>query len=206
VRKSISNLLAASVISTSIMIPIVSSQPACARQDDDSAAPPVVEEQIDKKSYEVTRLLVKARPEQVWQVLTDYNGAPAVFKTVKRCQVLSDKGTNKVIEHEIKPSGLMTSFKYDLEIKEVPNRYLQWHRISGDFKEVEGFWRLDPIDSGKNTMVTYASHVNAGIFIPQALIKRQHRIDMPAAMVALKGQAERTMQLASRHEAATRTP
>jgi Polyketide cyclase / dehydrase and lipid transport len=77
---------------------------------------------------------------------------------------------------------------------------MEWHRISGDFKEVDGFWKLEPTELGRCTMVTYASHVNGGFFMPQLLIKRQLRNDMPTALTALKNKAEGPTQIASRHQ------
>ncbi len=159
---------------------------------------PVQEELIQNKAYLVSRMVVKVRPEFVWQVLTDYNSATRVFPHLKVCKVLSDHGTTKTLQHEIQPSGLPKTFQYVLEIKETGRRYMEWHRLSGDFREVQGFWKLDPVDGGHNTLVTYATHVNGGLFIPQVLIKRQFRMDIPDVMLSLKNHAERFTQIAAR--------
>lgn len=158
----------------------------------------IAEERINNKPYQVTRLLIKSPPQQVWQVLTDYNSAPKVFPTLKKCRVLSDCGTSKRIHYQIHPSGIMTCFEYDLDVREMPHRLIEWRRVSGDFKAVEGFWKLEPADSGRSTIVTYASHVNGGFLLPQALIKRQTRLDFPQVMAALKTTAENTTQVAVR--------
>jgi uncharacterized membrane protein len=157
----------------------------------------VCEESLDKKPYQTSKILVKARPEQVWQVLTDYSGAPQVFTTLRKVQVVLDKGCTKIIHYEMKPTGVMATFQYDLEIREQPHRYVEWHRVGGDFKEVDGFWKLEPVEGGRSTVVTYGSHVNGGFLMPQPFIKRQARIDLPRALAALKEHAETTMRIAT---------
>lgn len=175
---------------------ITSSQPALARQE--SSTSDVQEEQINCKPHQVTKVLVKARPEQVWQILTDYNSASKVFPTLKKCRVVSDNGSTKRVHYQVHPSGVMTCFEYDLEVREHPHKLIEWHRVSGDFKAVDGFWKLEPVDNGRHTVVTYASHVNGGMFLPQALIRRQTRIDIPNVMAALKQTSETTTQIAAR--------
>ena len=156
--------------------------------------PEVNEEKIGGRMYQTSKILVHAKPDQVWRLLTDYDNAPTIFPCLKKCKVLKDKGTSKVVQHEVKPTGFPGSFEYVLEIKEVGNRSQEWHRLSGDFHEVEGFWKLDGSEDGNSTTVTYASYVNGGFFMPQPLIKRQVRQDIPSVMVALKNHAETSHQ------------
>jgi ribosome-associated toxin RatA of RatAB toxin-antitoxin module len=158
----------------------------------------VAEEQINNKPYQVTRMLIKSSPQQVWQVLTDYNSASKIFPTLKKCHVVSDLGSSKRVHYQIHPSGIMTCFEYDLEMRETPHKLIEWRRLSGDFKAIEGYWKLEPADGGRSTHVTYASHVNGGFLLPQALIKRQTRMDFPEVMTALRTTAENTTQIATR--------
>ncbi|HEY9713744.1 MAG TPA: SRPBCC family protein, partial [Chroococcales cyanobacterium] len=70
---------------------------------------------------------------------------------------------------------------------------------SGDFKEVDGVWKLEPLDGGHSTLVTYSAHVNGGLFVPQALVRRQFHVDMPNIMASLKQQSEHAgVQIAGR--------
>jgi ribosome-associated toxin RatA of RatAB toxin-antitoxin module len=170
-------------------------QPALARVE---AEVPVTEEQLAGKTFCVSREVIHARPEQVWQVLSDYANAPRVFPMMKKCQVLEDHGPNKIVKHCVAPTGPVGTFEYVLELKEAAPKALEWHRISGDFKEVDGYWKLEPLDGGHSTLVTYSSHVNGGFFIPQILIKRQCKTDMPIIMASLKRQAENGAQIATR--------
>jgi ribosome-associated toxin RatA of RatAB toxin-antitoxin module len=158
---------------------------------------PVHEVQFDNKPYQVSKVLVKAKPDQVWQVLTNYNDAPAIFPNLKKCQVVADHGTTKIVHYQIRPTGVLASFQYDLELHEIGHSRVEWKRVSGDFKEVTGYWQLESAECGQSTVVTYANHVNGGLFMPQALIKHQSKIDVPVIMACLRGRAEST-QIASR--------
>ncbi len=191
-----SKLLSVALIIASFCAPS-SVQPALAKHEQGSESI-IRDEVINKKPYLVSKVLIKARPEHVWQVLTDYSTAAKVFPTLRKCRVVSDTGNTKRIHYQIHPTGSLTNFEYELEVHEQVQRSIEWKRISGDFKAVEGYWRLEPVDAGRSTIVTYASHVNGGMWLPQALIKRQSRIDIPDVMAALKTQSETTTQIAAR--------
>ena len=104
----------------------------------------------------------------------------------------------KTIKHTVAPTGPVGTYSYVLKVTEKAPQSLEWHRISGAFKQVKGYWRLEPLDNGRTTLVTYASYVDGGFFIPAPLIRRQNRIDMPAVMACLKGQVESKVQIAGR--------
>ena len=68
--------------------------------------------------------------------------------------------------------------------------------LSGDFKRIDGFWRLEPRDNGRSTFVTYAQYVDGGFLTPQILIKRQTGMDLPTNLLALKTHAESRTEVA----------
>ncbi|HEY9756913.1 MAG TPA: SRPBCC family protein [Oculatellaceae cyanobacterium] len=155
-------------------------------------SPTVGDENIDGKNFTVSRVLVHAKPEQIWHVLTDYHNAPRVFPQLKKCELVQDKGATKILKHQVNPSGLpaCSTYTYTVEVKESYAKSLEWHRVSGDFKAVDGFWKLEPLNNGHDTLVTYSNYVSGGFFIPQMLIKRQCRVDMPNVLSNLKSESE----------------
>lgn len=159
--------------------------------------PATCDETINGKVFVVSRIIVKASLEKVWGVLTDYKHAPQIFPLLKKCELLENHGSTKISKHEIAPSGLPETYEYILEVRETAPTAMEWHRLSGDFKDVDGSWKLEPINSGKETLVTYASHVTGGFFMPQILIRHQAHIDMPSTMLALKTHTERSIQIAA---------
>ncbi|MBX3077126.1 SRPBCC family protein [Candidatus Obscuribacterales bacterium] len=158
----------------------------------------VTESVIDGDRYSVTKIVVHAAPHQVWNVLSDFDNAPKVFPQMKKCEVIKDEGHSKIVKHTVAPSGPVGTYSYTLRITEKAPKYMEWHRLSGAFKQVKGFWKLEPLDNGRTTQVTYASFVDGGFFVPAPLIRRQSRIDMPSVMTALKSQVESKIQIAGK--------
>jgi uncharacterized membrane protein len=150
----------------------------------------ITEELMNGKTYTVARVSIKAAPDKVWQILSDYDNAPKVFPQLKRSKLVQDHGSSKIVKHVLAPSGMPGTFEYTVEVKENAPHSLEWHRVSGAFKQVDGYWKLEPLDGGHTTLVTYASFVDGGFLIPQPLVRRQCRIDMPEVMTTLKSQAE----------------
>jgi ribosome-associated toxin RatA of RatAB toxin-antitoxin module len=179
------------------MIPFVVAPASIAKSSSQSSST-VTEELIDGKQFCVSHIVVRAKPEAVWEVLADYANAPKVFHQLRKCQVVEDHGSTKLLKHQVTPSGLPGCYEYVVQVKEVPNKSLEWHRVSGAFKEVDGFWKLEPLEGGMSTSVTYSAYVNGGLFMPQPFIRRQFRIDMPGVMESLKTQAEGATQIAGR--------
>jgi len=195
-------LLSVLVLACLSLSPITNVQPAFSKAKavvSTEDKPTVYEETVSGKTFVVSKVLVKARPEQVWPILADYNNASRTFSMLKKCELLENKGTKKIVKHELAPSGIPDTYEYVVEIQENAPKTMEWHRVSGDFKEVDGFWKLEPTENGQYTNVTYASHVNGGFFIPQILIRHQLHADMPTALTALKNKAEGPTQIASRH-------
>ncbi|MBX9667563.1 MAG: SRPBCC family protein [Candidatus Obscuribacterales bacterium] len=157
----------------------------------------LTESVINGHKYSVAKVIVHATPHQVWNILTDYDNAPKIFPQVKKCHVVKDEGATKLLKHTVAPSGPVGTYTYLLKITERAPHGMEWQRVSGAFKEVKGFWKLEPLDS-RTTLCTYASYVDGGFFIPQPLIRRQSRIDMPAVMATLKNQVENKTQIAEK--------
>jgi ribosome-associated toxin RatA of RatAB toxin-antitoxin module len=198
-------LVAASLIlvSNSLSFQTVSAAPAKASIAEPQIAsmsdgqPTICDEVINGKTFCVSRIIVKANLEKVWHVLTDYKHAVQVFPLLKKCEMLESHGNTRISKHEIAPTGLPETYEYILEIHETAPTSMEWHRLSGDFKDVDGSWKLEPINSGKETLVTYASHVTGGFFMPQILIRRQAHIDMPKTLAALKKHTEHSIEIAA---------
>jgi len=198
-KKSAAALVLAASVSSSLSSPVLLATGNSAAQAK-SHHENLSEEMIHGKTYTVARVSIKSSPEKVFQILADYDNAPKVFPQLKKSKLIQDHGTSKIVKHVLAPSGVPGTYEYTVEVKESAPHSLEWHRISGAFKQVDGYWKLEPLDGGHTTLVTYASYVDGGLFLPQALVRRQCRIDMPGVMATLKAQAEANsgVQIANR--------
>lgn len=158
------------------------------------------EELIAGHRYQVQRMVVNASPAQVQSVLSDYESAPRIFApSLKKCQVIEDNGKAKLIAFTAAAPGNLWTFDYVLEVKDQPG-YIEWKRVSGAFKKNEGFWKLEPLDGGRSTLVTYAKYVDGGMFMPQILVTRELKASMPEVMLNLKGSAEEQARVAQNQQ------
>jgi Polyketide cyclase / dehydrase and lipid transport len=71
-----------------------------------------------------------------------------------------------------------------------PHR-IDFHRISGDLKEQEGTWLLTQTPDAAATIVEYDLYLEPGFWVPQVLINRTLRKDLPAILAGLRERSER---------------
>ncbi|CAN5695693.1 hypothetical protein BH10CYA1_BH10CYA1_04800 [soil metagenome] len=174
-------------------------QPACASPSKMPAVESFVasEEQIGPRIYQVSRVLINAEPGQVQDVITDYEHTDKVFDNVTKCKVIRELGEVKEVAFTIKTLGSMMSCDYVLQIKSTPGR-IEWKRLSGAFKANEGFWKFEPTNGGRATLVTYAKFVDGGMFAPKFIVNREIRNSMPIIMSNLKSTSEHDNAVASK--------
>ncbi len=145
---------------------------------------------IGKKVFTTSNIIIKASPAQVWGVLTDYDGASAIFSNLTKSKLLTSSGPVKKVTFTAKSDGNLLRFNYILIVTEKSPSLIEWKRASGDFKENEGYWRLSPLDNGNATLVSYAKYIDGGLFLPQFLVKRSIRNSIPVIFAELKSAAE----------------
>lgn len=151
---------------------------------------------IGKKVFTTSNIIIKAPPAQVWAVLTDYDGASSIFSNLTKSKLLSSSGPIKKVAFTARTDGNLLRFNYVLNVTEKHHELIEWKRASGDFKENEGYWKLSPLDHGKATLVSYAKHIDGGLFLPQFLLKKSIRNSIPVIFGELKVAAE-SRQVAS---------
>lgn len=147
------------------------------------------EEKISGDLYEISKIEVAAPAEKVQQVLENYSDAPRIFENVKKCKVVADKGEVKDVAYTVSTMGNIWTFDYVLELKESKN-YIEWHRVKGAFKRNQGYWRLEPQNNGRTTMITYAKFIDGGPLMPQGLVRKEIKATMSTVMANLKKAVE----------------
>jgi uncharacterized membrane protein len=148
------------------------------------------EEVRDKKTFQVAKIIVKAPPEKVFKIFSDYDHAPQIFSYLKKSKLVSAEGNRKTICCEAELAGGIFKFEYMLEFDEHPPNLIEWHRVSGAFKSNEGYWKFEPVNKGQSSAVTYSKYVDAGFLFPQFLVKKELRNNMPVILCELKKAAE----------------
>jgi uncharacterized protein YndB with AHSA1/START domain len=131
---------------------------------------------------------IAASPEDIWRVMTDCAQAPLYVPGLTQCRridIASD-GSWEDIEHEVKFSKLLPPIRYVFRAQyERPHR-MDFHRISGDLKQQRGTWLLTATPDGAATVVEYEVYVDPGFWIPQSLVERMLRKDVPEVLSGLR--------------------
>jgi hypothetical protein len=138
-------------------------------------------------------VLVRAEPEAVWRVMTDCAQALAFVPGLKKCRMLDSApdGTWADIEQEVRYSWMLPVVHYVFRAEYDRPHRIDFHRISGDLKEQRGSWVLSTPPGTGGTLVEYQVYVDPGFWIPQFLVTRSLRKDLPAALAGLRTQVER---------------
>lgn len=129
------------------------------------------EQAIGKKDFIVSKTLIHATPQRIFDIVTDYPNAVRYFTNLTACEVLSEKDGVKQVRFGAKANGLM-KLDYVLSIDQSKANRIEWTRVKGAFKANEGYWDLTPVDGGKSTLVTYAKHVEPGFFTPKMFVHK----------------------------------
>jgi carbon monoxide dehydrogenase subunit G len=139
-------------------------------------------------------VLIHASPEAVWRIVTDCREAGAFVPGLRSCHRVdaAPDGHWEDIEQEVRYSWLLPTVRYVFRAEYDRPRRIDFHRVSGDLRAQEGAWRLSEMPNGSGTLVEYEMYLDPGFWVPQILVKRTLRKDLPQALSALKQRIEQT--------------
>lgn len=140
---------------------------------------------IGNREYAVGEIVLDAKPIQVWNVLTDYEHSPEVFKNLKSCSVVGNRGNRRLIRQVVEPMGFM-KFDYIVAMLEKKPTNLSWYKDSGSLKELTGEWNLKPLAGGNKTGVTYQVFIDGGVLLPSCILTNKAKGHLPVVLTALK--------------------
>jgi uncharacterized protein YndB with AHSA1/START domain len=135
---------------------------------------------------------INASPEAIWKIMTDCAQAATYVPGLRRCRDIDSApdGSWQDIEHEVRFAWFLPTVRYVFRAEYDRPHRIAFHRISGDLKEEEGTWQLTPAADGSATIVEYEVYIDPGFWIPQPLVNRSLRKDLPAALAGLRDRAE----------------
>jgi len=100
----------------------------------------------EKGSY-TARVLVKASPEIVWSVLTDYGNFSKFLPNVVSGKILESKGDRKVVEQIDSRQVFLVSIQSRVRsaITEKARTRIDFQLVDGDLQSLKGYWMVEPI-------------------------------------------------------------
>lgn len=120
-------------------------------------------------------------PQELFDVLKDYEKYSEFLKEVKSCKVLETRGDEKIVEYKV---SLIKDVAYLNSHREKAPSELTWKFLKGDvFKTMSGSWTLEDAGDGK-TRATYRIQAEFGMFIPSMITKTLLSVNLPLMMQA----------------------
>lgn len=155
-----------------------------------------IEQTMERLPQGVRRLAVQLRSslsvDEVWPVLTDYEGLSDFIPNLSSSTLLSRKG-NLVTLSQVGSQqflGLKFSAEVQLElIEHRPEGLLRFRMLRGDFRRFEGCWRLQAVPDA--TLILYDLTVQGCMGMPVALIEQRLKQDLSDNLLAVEKEAFR---------------
>ena len=134
---------------------------------------------------------IAAPPAVVFRVILDCDRAARMSPGVKSCRVVSraPDGT-EIREHTVKWGFFLPTMRSTSRVTLTPEREIHFTCIGGDIRACDGSWRLEPLDGGARTRVTYDMWATAPFAVPAGLISGMMRRDVPNSLKALRRECE----------------
>jgi hypothetical protein len=132
-------------------------------------------------------VLIHAGAQAIWKVMTDCRQALSFVPGLRECRRIDGAadGRWEDIEQEVRYAWYLPTVRYVARADYDPPHRIDFHRISGDLKEEQGSWLLSTTADGA-TLVEYQMTLDPGFWIPQALVIRSLRKDLPQALQGLR--------------------
>jgi ribosome-associated toxin RatA of RatAB toxin-antitoxin module len=135
-------------------------------------------------------ILLDAPAERIWDVMVDCEGAPEFVPGLRECTVVERGDGWEVLQHRVRISSLLPQVTYRFRATYRRPERIDFVRIRGDLKAMEGSWTLVPVEDGRRTVVRYSVYLDPGFLAPQWLVRQALRHDLPELLRALRRRVE----------------
>jgi ribosome-associated toxin RatA of RatAB toxin-antitoxin module len=133
--------------------------------------------------------IVRATPEQVWRVLTDYRGHPRYYPRVVTAEVVEAHEQRVLVRYTVGIGPLSFDFHMN-KYPDVARRRIQWQLADGHsnklFRENSGYWQVD--GAADAALVTYAIAVRT--VLPSFMTGGAERDSVGDTITALRAVVE----------------
>lgn len=142
---------------------------------------------------------VDASPEDVWSVITDYDGMSRFVPGLKRSQRVARTPEGPVVDQEGVARVFLVGARMSvrLQMREVPPMALAFRALSGDLKPFSGVWEIDPAPNGRSRLGCRCS-LRRRSGMPASAMAWVAGEELKPRMRALGREAERRARLAGR--------
>jgi ribosome-associated toxin RatA of RatAB toxin-antitoxin module len=132
-------------------------------------------------------VVIRASPEKVFEVISDFEKYPEFLPEVKKVKVESAQGGIKDVTYTIDIKAKLIS--YTLRHTPKPPHELSWTMVRGEMmKGNDGAWVLKPVAEG--TEATYKIDLRLGALVPSMVERKLAEQSLPGLLGNFKKRIE----------------
>lgn len=142
-------------------------------------------DESDKRRVQAA-ILIDSPAQPIWIVLTDCNHFPEFIPNLKSCRIIQSGEDTRITEQQVKFSAFLPRVTYVIQSNYQKFRRIDFKKVSGDLRALEGSWVLEEIGDGRHTILVYSLFLDPGFFIPQGIVQRNLQKDLPNVLLAVR--------------------
>lgn len=145
-------------------------------------------DETGKSAQISSAILIKATPEAIWAVITDCDRAPTYVPGLKKCEVLKKgkDGLWDIRRHTNKPSPFLPTFNSEFRSEYDYPKSISFKSVGGDMDTNTGIWAFNYLKASGETLVTYHASVASKTLVPDKMIRKALKKNVPKVMRALR--------------------
>jgi ribosome-associated toxin RatA of RatAB toxin-antitoxin module len=156
----------------------------------------VVFTHFPQKNALTAGVLVNTGPETLWEVITDYPHLPNFVPNLLESRVVKEGQPLHVFQKgKLNLPFLTLTAQALLEIQETPLKEAHFRALEGDFKVMEGYFRLHPEGNSQNCLLVYTALLVPRFSLAQSLLLNYLVRQVQEQLKAIKREAERRKRL-----------
>lgn len=132
---------------------------------------------------------VAAPPATVFAVLLDAERFPEFMPDVKEAKIIEAGEGFQVVRFRA-GSGLRESRHVLRRLYDPEQGRLSWTLVEGRPRALEGIWQIEAASEEGSSLVRYAAHVDAGFWIPDAVVRHFQRRTVPEMIASIRQRLE----------------
>ncbi|GAB4288500.1 MAG: SRPBCC family protein [Oscillatoriaceae cyanobacterium] len=139
------------------------------------------------------KILISARPDTVWAVLTDYNNFSRFLPNIVSSQLLSVNGNTKVVEQIAvrEVLGVTVRSRLRTESRENGRSQIDFRLVGGDLKTLQGFWKIESVPGSNQVLLIHQVEAQPQPGIPPGIFYGIFKNSLNPTLNAIRQEAQR---------------
>ncbi len=134
-------------------------------------------------------VLMHTSAAALWEVLLSCERSFDYVDGLQACEVLEGGLEHSLVRQSVKKHWLLPRLDYVIAFDRVPFTSIEFHKVEGDLKLLEGRWSFREMGPGQGLMVTHEIRVQPSFPVPRWLVRRSIARDVPDMLLCLRALA-----------------